>query len=174
MNTTALTKTLRDGRTAIVTVEAIPYLHTAGTTVHIDGKESGRHLGPHHAAPQEVLDAHPGYVAAIGPLLLTANEAAQIEAVYQQVSATIPPDLTGLRESILREIDGLEQEMGLRAAERLDAGYANPFAESPEFERRIAEARKRLTAFDAEHPEIAGQARAAREAAVQHALEGRD
>jgi len=170
----ALTKTLRDGRTAVVTVEAIGYLHAANTTLRIDGKEAGSHLGPHHAAPKAALAKYPGHVAAIGPMLLTADEAAQIEAVYNEVRATIPPNWTGRRENLVRAIRGAEEDLHGYLADSFDSGDPNPFAGAEEYEQRIKGAEAALRAFDAEHPEIAEQARAKRDAAVQRALEGRD
>ena len=173
----ALTKILRNGRTAVVTVKPIGYLHSASTTVTVDGREVGSHLGPHHAAPRAVIAAAGSqYVAAIGPLLLTADECAQIEQVYNEVSAAIPPDLTFEREQLVRMLDGAEMDKGINAAGRFDQDYANPFGgpEAEEDERRITEARDALAAFDAGHPEIAEQATAQRSAAARRALEGRD
>jgi len=174
----ALVKTLRDGRTAVVTVEPVGYLHTAATILRIDGNEAGSHLGPHHAVARETLARYPGHVAAIGPMLLTEDEAAQIKAVYLEVAATIPPDLDAARDRLADELNAAGQEPGLRAAGRMDSGdYGNPFgteAENAEDERRIAAAAAALGTFDAEHPEIAAKARARRDAAVQRALEGRD
>jgi hypothetical protein len=173
----ALSKTLRDGRTAVVTVAHHPP-HGVATTLRIDGKQAASHLGPHHAAPKAALAAHPGYVCAIGPMLLTTDEAAQIKAVYDEVCATVPPDLDMARWHLVTALDIAEQEPGIRAAERMDSGdYANPFgteAEVAEDERRIREAAEALAAFDAGHPEIAAKAAAERERAVQRALEGRD
>lgn len=167
----ALTKTLRDGRTATVTVTAIGYLHAANSTVWIDGKEAGSHMGAHHAAPQSVLDKAPGHVAAIGPLLLTAEEAAQVEAVYREVQASIPPDLDGARRRLADALDGAEMDLGINAAERMDAGYANPFAGAAEDEQRITGARAALAAFDAEHPEIAAKIAAGRGEAARRAVQ---
>lgn len=171
----AFTKTLRDGRTAVVTV-AVSSINLTYTTVRIDGKEAGNHVGPHHAAPKAALAAHPGYVAAIGPLLLTADECAQIEAVYNEVRATVPPDLDFARERLVIALDGAEMDKGINAAERFDKDYANPFGgpEAEADERRITEALAALAAFDAEHPEVAGRAAARQQAAIRRALEGRD
>lgn len=59
--------------------------------------------------------------------------------------------------------------------DRFDSGdYADPFAGTEEYERRIKEAVAVLKAFDAEHPEAAAQAAAERDRAVRRALEGRD
>lgn len=172
----ALTKTLRDGRTAVVTVEPIGYLHQAATTVTIDGKEAGSHLGAYHAAPKAALAKYPGHVAAIGPMLLTAEEAAQVEQVYREVMATIPPDWAWKREQLVAALDGAEQDYGINAAERFDQDHVDPWGgpEAREDQRRITEAAQALDAFDAEHPEVAQQAAAQREAAIRRALEGRD
>ena len=173
----ALTKTLRDGRTAVVTVAHHPP-HGVSTTVRIGGEEAASHLGPHHLPPLAARQAHPDHPAAIGILLLTASEATQIEAVYREVLATVPPNLDFERERLVTALDVAEQEPGIRAAERMDSGdYAHPFgteAETREDERRTREAAEALAAFDAEHPEVAARAAAGREAAVQRALEGRD
>jgi len=172
---TALIKTLRDGRTAVVTVKVIGYLHSASTTVTIDGEEIGSHLGPHHAAPKAALAKYPGHVAAIGPMLLTAEEAAQVEAVYREVLATIPPDWRGRREELVRAIRGAEEDLHDYLADRMDSGdYPDPFGGAEEYERRIDDAVAALRAFDAEHPEVAEQAAAQRRAAARRALEGRD
>lgn len=171
----ALTKELRDGRTAVVTVTPIDYLHSAATTVTIDGNEAGRHLGPHHAiASPSFREAHPEFVAAIGPLVLTAEEAAQVEAVYREVSATIPPNLDFEREQLVSALNSASLEPAIRAAELMEADAADPFREQAGLERRIMEARAALAAFDAEHPEVAERAAARLERAVQRALEGRD
>jgi hypothetical protein len=172
----ALTKKLRDGRTATVTVTPIGYLHQAATTVTIDGEEAGRHLGPHHAAPKAAIAKYPGYIYAIGPVLFTAAEAAHIRQVYDEVQATIPPDLAFQREQLVAALGGAEQDAAAGAAERFDQDYADPWGgpEASEDQRRITEARQALTAFDAEHPQVAAQAAARREAAARRALEGRD
>jgi hypothetical protein len=172
---TALTKTLRDGRTAVVTIKPVDHLHQPSTTLYIEGKEITRHLGAHHAAPKAALaKAGPEYVAAIGPMLLTADEAAQIEQVYREVSAAIPPDLDGERERLVTALDYAEQGSGINAAERFDKDYANPFGgpEADEDQQRIIEAAEALAAFDAAHPETARKAAAQREATVRRIIEG--
>jgi hypothetical protein len=171
----AFTKTLRDGRTAIVTV-AVNSIRMTYTTIRIDGKEAGSHVGPHHAAPKPALaKAGPEYVAAIGPLLLTADQCAQIEAVYNEVRAMVPPDWTARRELLASAIRGAEEDLHGYLADRFDSGdYPNPFAGAEKYEGRIEQAVAALAAFDAEHPEIAVQAAEYRSAAVQRALEGRD
>lgn len=163
----ALEKTLRDGRTAVVTA----YLGGTGdrhavTTVTIDGEEVSSGLTP-YAAPREVREAHPELVAAIGPLLLTEAERDQVRAVLRDLAATVPPDLDAEREHLVRMRDGAEQEPAIIAAERMEhGGYPNPFS-GEEYEAAQAaalRAQAALEAFDAQHPEVRGRADAQREA----------
>jgi hypothetical protein len=160
----------------VVTVTAIGYLHQAATTVTIDGKEAGRHLGAYHAAPKAAVAAYPDYIAAIGPVLFNADEAAQIEAVYHEVQAAIPPDRAFEREQLAAAVNGAEHDAGVRTAERFDQDFADPWGgpEAQEDQWRINEAREALARFDAEYPENAAQVAANREAAIRRALEGRD
>jgi hypothetical protein len=106
----ALTKTLSDDQTAVVTVTPIAYLHRPSTSVSIDRKEVGKHLGAHQAACPLAREKFPQAVAAIGPVLFTATEAEQITAVCDEVWATIPPDLDFARTRLVDALDVAEQE----------------------------------------------------------------
>ncbi len=163
-------------RAATVIVKPVGYLHQAATTVTIAGEEVGSHFGAYHAALKAAVAKYPGCIYAIGPVLFTAAEAGQIQQVYDEVQATIPPDWNFMREQFAAALDGAERAAGVRAAERFDQDYADPWGgpEAIEDQRGVTEARKALAAFDAEHPEVAAQAAAQREAAVRRALEGRD
>ncbi|MBF6333582.1 hypothetical protein [Nocardia transvalensis] len=156
----ALTKTLSDGRTAVVTVT--PTI----TKVHVDGTEYGSHMGPHHAFVRR-----PGIpdniVAAIGRVLLTADEAAQVQAVWDQAQAQRPRDLRGERAALAHQLRCAEQEWSAAHNRRMDEGdWPDPFHDDAANERAITAARDALTAFDAEHPEIAAQLAADRDAAI--------
>lgn len=163
---------------AVVRAVAGPvgYLHQAATSVTIGGEEVGGHLGPYHAALGVAITQYPDYRYAIGPVLFTAAEASQIQQVYDEVQATIPPDLASQREQLVAALDGAEQDAAVNAAERFDQDYADPWGglAAREEQRRITEARQALTDFDAEYPQIVRQAAALREAATRRTLEGRD
>ncbi len=153
-NTIALEKTLRDGRRATVTV-------TPGgrTQSWIEGELLGSHYGPHHwfardpGIPEE-------YVAAVGPLLLTAEEAAQVQAAYDRVRV-IKRDLDTERDLLVRSLAGAEDDWAHARADRLDSGdWADPLAIDPVHEARVEEAAAALVAFDTAHPGIVARRRA--------------
>jgi hypothetical protein len=164
----AFTKTLRDGRTAVVSV-AVSSLNMTYTTIRIDGEEVGSHVGPHHAAPKEALKAAgPEYVAAIGPLLLTAEQAAQIEAVYNEVRATIPANLNFAREQLVRAVNIAGDAWAAAQAAAQDNDTMGSYYAGPDARHQdaIAKAEQALADFDAAHPEIAAGLRRQREADV--------
>lgn len=158
----AFMKTLADGRTAVVTVKAIDYLHSASSTLTIDGEVITEHLGPYHAVSRLVAKERPDLTAMLGPLGLNAEEAAQIKGIWQEVADTA--------------VDSAEQETGLGAAERFDQDHPDPWngTEARQEKRALADAIEALAAFDREHPEVAARAAAERDRIVQRALEGRD
>lgn len=172
----AFTKTLADGRTAVVTVKAIGYLHSASTTLTVDGKVIAEHLGPYHDVNRLIAKERPELVAMLGPLGLNAEEAAQIKAAWREEAASTGPDWDFQRQQLVAAVNGREQEIGIGAAERFDRDHPNPWdgPEARQEKQALADAIEVLAAFDREHPEAAARAAAAREAAVQRALEGRD
>lgn len=159
----ALTKTLRDGRTATVTVTTDNHgvVYTEAT---VDGKSLGSHVGPHHRRPN--LPA--GHVAAVGRLALTPEEAAYVEDAYRTARATastLPVPLTEQRHrlnDILRAAVLDRSEAQESAWDDFDGG-GNPFSLHPGFDQAIETAQRGLTQFDRAHPEI-------REAEVQRAI----
>ncbi|HMH94007.1 MAG TPA: hypothetical protein VK586_23375 [Streptosporangiaceae bacterium] len=165
----ALTKKLRDGRTAVVTVSAggkyaIP-------TVSIDGKKADRQSAYVCDAPREIRAENPELVGWLGPLMLTAEEGDAVSTAMAEVQAALPPDLDRQRERLVSALDGAGLEPGIRAAELMDAGEPDPFREQAGLERRIMEARAALDAFDREHPEAAARAAASRQATVRRVVE---
>ncbi|MEV0296995.1 hypothetical protein [Nocardia sp. NPDC050710] len=159
-----LTKTLSDGRTAVVTV-------TPGcTTVHVDGKAYGTHAGPHH-----VFYRRPGvpedFVAAIGRVLLTAEEAAQIQAAWDEAQARWPRDLRADRAILVHRVRCAEQEWSDAHSRRMDEGdWGDPFCDDDTNEARIEKARAELAAFDREHAELVAQLAAEHAAAVERRM----
>ncbi|WP_280426436.1 hypothetical protein [Nocardia carnea] len=160
----ALTKTLSDGRTAVVTVTPTT------TQVHVDGAEYGNHMGPHHAFVRR-----PGIpdniVAAIGRVLLTKEEAAQVKTVWDQLQARRPRDLRSERDALTHSLRCAEQEWSAAHNRCMDDGdWPDPFHADAANERAITAAADALAAFDRDHPEIAAQLAAERDAAVARRL----
>jgi hypothetical protein len=166
-----LTKTLTDGRTAIVIIEPAPGGGVLAAVARVDGVELGSHCGPHHLAP----NMPDGYVAAIGRLLLTAEEAAQMEAAYRAAEAAQPADpLTGLlaeRERLVAAVEGYTDQWTDDRSATFHAGdHPNPFAADARNEQLINDAEAALVAFDAAHPEVVAAVRAERDAAMRRHL----
>jgi hypothetical protein len=170
------TKALPDGRTATVTVKAISHLHSASSTLAVDGQVVTEHLGPYHAVNRLTAASRPELVAQLGPLGFNAEEAAQVKAAWQEIADTTGPDWDLQRQQLVAAVNGAEQEAGAGAAGRFDNGHPDPW-DGPEARREkqaLDGAIAALAAFDREHPEAAARAAAERDKAVQRALEGRD
>lgn len=167
----ALTKKLRDGRTAVVTVSATSDGKYAIPVVTIDGEKAGRQSANIFVAPHEIRAEHPELVAGVGPLMLTAEEADTLRAVMAEVQAALPADLDARRERFVAALDAAGLEPGIRAAELMDADAPDPFREQAGLERRIMEARAALDAFDRQHPEVAARAAARQADTVRRIIE---
>ncbi|MGW5384014.1 hypothetical protein [Nocardia sp. NPDC003963] len=157
----ALRKTLPDGRSAVVSV-----LAGGSTVVHVDGQEYGSHCGPHHAFYRQ-----PGtpdeYVAAIGRVLLTAQEAEQIETVWAQVRSEAPRNLRSERAALVDQVAAAEHTWSAQHNQRLDEGdWADPFGTDEANEAAIAAARTELAEFDRRHPELVADLASERRAAL--------
>lgn len=162
----ALTKTLRDGRTARVTI------HQDGSgsgTVWVTswrGDEGlGSHCGPHHAKP----GLPTGYVAAIGKLALTQDEADTVKAAYDEFVAALPRDLHSERRGLVAAVlEAQDRWSDTRTAnwDRFD-GSGNPFSADNANEQRITAAIEMLAGFDHDHPEVKAAVDARRDVDVR-------
>lgn len=171
---TALTKTTHNGRTAQVIIhqnENLP--HHAYTVALLDGRHIGHHGGAYHAAPTNA-GAPAQYVAAVGKLLLTQDEADQVRRAYDAFCRDLPANPNAARDErdrLARELDGAREDKRIDQAERWERGEVNPFADDAAHDATIERAHAALSAFDAEHPEVLEQIEAERLAAVDRAFE---
>lgn len=168
----ALTKTTHNGQTAqiVIHTDGQPYPYTVAL---LDGRDVGHHGGAYHAAPTGT-GAPAEYVAAVGKILLTQDEADQVRRAYDQVSALLPPDPHAARDErdgLARELAGAIEDKAIDRAERWEHGDVNPFAADSEHDAAIERARTALADFDAEHPEVLDEIAAEQRAAVQRAFE---
>lgn len=157
-DTVILTKPLRNGDTATVTISGRTVTAWRGT------QKLASHYGPHHRAANPPA----GYVAAIGPLMLTQDEADQVEAAWNAQPAptkSLPAQRELLVASVQAENNALIDYRAI-AWDRRDGG-TDPYPLEAQHEARIAEARKSLAAFDAEHPEVVVAVRIQRDADIQ-------
>lgn len=161
-----LAKTIRDGRTATVTIETNPRGHLI-TVARLEGAEVGSHHGPHHKA----ATLPPGHVAAVGPLCLTQAEADTLTAAWQTAKQAQPRDLHAERRDIVRDIKALAAETVNDPEDLIDQGDPNPYRNVASIEANLAEANERLAAFDAEHPEVAAKVETDRDERVQRFIE---
>jgi len=165
---TILTKTLRDGREATVTIG-----DSSGRiclTARIVGAGPlGSHAGPTH----EATGGAPAGYRAVGKLALTPAEADTVDAAYRAAVAALPRDLRGERDTLINRINAAEDASADDRADAWDRfdGGGNPFQHDASNEARIAERRDALAAFDAEHPEIAAEVATETRAMVQRAIE---
>lgn len=164
----ALTKTLRDGRTATVTIEAATAWTGAVTRSWIDGKEIGNHVGPHHLR----ANMPPGHVAAVGPLVLTQAEADQVEAAYYAFVAGLPRDLDAERRLLVaaRNAAVVAAELDKEAAINAYTGGGDPWPGRQAAEKRIFERSVALGEFDHAYPKTAAKAATAQAAATERAM----
>lgn len=147
MNTIqALSKKLRNGATATVTIQTIG--GSLCTVATVAGKTVGTHAGAHHAITNRPAGLPAEYVAAIGQLMLTQAEADQISAAYR---AAVAPDLAEDRRQLLSAWDA-EYDAWQTKTERNYAQGRGPASTA----KRDA-ARAALDAFDAAHPEIVAE-----------------
>jgi len=165
---TILTKILRDGREATVSVG------DSGGRVCLTARIVGAGpLGCHTGPTHEATGGAPAGYRAVGKLALTPNEADTVDAAYRAAVAAQPRDLRGERDTLVNRINAAEGAWAddrAAAWDRFDGG-GNPFRGDAANEVRIHEHRDALAAFDAEHPEIVAEVATETRAMVQRAIE---
>ena len=169
MNTeTILTKTLRDGRKATVTIG------DSGGRVCLTARIIGAGpLGSHAGPTHEATGGAPAGYRAVGKLALTPDEADAVDAAYRAAVAALPRDLRVERDTLVSRINAAEAVWAddrAAAWDRFDGG-GNPFRHDAANEARITERRDALATFDAEHPEIVAEVATETRAMVQRAIE---
>jgi Spy/CpxP family protein refolding chaperone len=143
--TVALTKQTRAG-VATVTIQHSATAGLATIATLTDGTTLGRHCGPHHAA----VGLPDGYVAAIGRLALTQDEADQITAAYQAATDALPRDLHAEREQLVDAANAAEHTYAAERAAAVDGGtFAAYLADG--------DANMKARVEDARHPETAAE-----------------
>ncbi|WP_435108089.1 hypothetical protein [Nocardiopsis synnemataformans] len=171
--TTALTKAVRDGRTATVEVvhtqQALPHGRrddSVQLVARLDGEQVGTSTALSH--PRNLPD---GFVASIGVLALTQAEADQVEAVLSQVKAGVPEDLWETRAHLVERLSAARDIAADAVGRAHDAGaldpYLSPRGDRDRHERDIADAQRALAEFDARHPQVVADLRAQRADDVQ-------
>jgi len=165
---TILTKTLRDGRKATVTIG------DSGGRVCLTARIVGAGpLGSHAGPTHEATGGAPAGYRAVGKLALTPDEADAVDAAYRAAVAALPRDLRVERDTLVSRINAAE---AVWADDRADAwdrfdGGGNPLRHDAANEARITERRDALATFDAEHPEIVAEVATETRAMVQRAIE---
>ena len=175
----ALTKTSRDGRA----IEIKAHLSTDGHITAeglVAGKSTGRQYGISRLTDAARRKLPALYTHAVGQVVLTDAEAAQVQAALDRLSAEWRASEAGQRAALVAERQDLAREIrhlldeGEDRAERYHAtgsGDGHEHAIRAEYERKAEAARVKLAAFDAAHPEIIAALRAEREAAAAESAE---
>lgn len=171
---TALTKTSRDGRAIEIKAHLSADGHITAEAL-VAGKSAGHQYGITRLPDAARRKLPAGYTHAVGQVVLTEAEAAQVQTALDRLSAEWRASEAGQRAALVAERQDLAREIrhlleeGDYRAERYHAtgaGDGHEHAIRAEYERRAEAARARLAEFDAAHPEIIAALRAEHEAAA--------
>lgn len=151
----ALTKTLRNGKQADITITCSPGRRRVSSTV------DGREIGGCYSPPQRSARGLPtGHVASWAGVALTEAETVAAEAAWRlagDVVAEMPPNLADERARLVHAYtDAVAVAVELRDS-AFDHGVLAEHLQRHHLAEKAAveAARAALTAFDAAHPEIA-------------------
>lgn len=148
------TKQTQDGRQVEV-ADPRRYLHGYVADVYLAGQRIGRNESVMPLLPEQTAQ-FPGYTHRIGKVVLTASEAATVEAALQ-ARAEADPEVQSLRlrserDMLVRATNALMDEQGAKREEHYDSGAVGPV---PAYETaEVREAQEALSSFDAAHPEV--------------------